>query len=132
MSEAVEDHGHSSSKYVKIWGILLVLLVISFVGPELGIKWLTLVTAFGIAVVKALVVCAYFMHLNIEKKYIWYLITATLLLLLVFFAGVAPDVMKPTGQNWQQLYKEPTYEESQVHHGDHGDDHGDDHSDGGH
>ncbi|QXD24520.1 cytochrome C oxidase subunit IV family protein [Opitutia bacterium ISCC 51] len=132
MSEAVEDHSHSSSKYIKIWGILLVLLVISFVGPELGIKWLTLITAFGIAIVKAFMVCAYFMHMNIEKNYIWYLISATLLLLLVFFAGVAPDVMKPSGQNWEQLYHEPTYEESQVHHGDHGDDHGDDHSDGGH
>ena len=134
MSESAEHHdeSHSSKKYVKIWGILLVLLVISFVGPELGIQWLTLITAFGIAVVKCLMVCAYFMHLNIEKKIVWYVLGATMLLLLVFFAGVAPDVMKPTGQNWEQLYQEPTEEESAVHHGDHGDDHGDGHSDDAH
>ena len=129
MAEAVEDHDHSGKKYVKIWGVLLVLLVVSIIGPELGIKWLTLVTAFGIAIVKAGMVCAYFMHLNIEKKYVWYLLIASMLLLLVFFSGVAPDVMKPSGQNWESLYKEPTKAESEAY-GDHGDDHGDDHSDG--
>ena len=128
MSESAEhNHGdHSGKRYVKIWVILLVLLVISFVGPELGIKWVTLVTAFGIAIVKCLMVCAYFMHLNIEKKVAWYLLGATMLLLLVFFTGVAPDVMKPSGQNWESLYHEPTEEESAVHHDDHGDDHSDD------
>ena len=124
MSDSSEhhDHDHSPRRYVKIWAILLVLLAVSIVGPLAEIKWLTLITAFGIALVKAGMVCAYFMHLNIEKKIAWYLLTATLLLLLVFFTGVAPDVMKPTGQNWESLYHEPTAEESAVHHddGDHG------------
>ena len=56
--------------YVKIWALLLVLLVISILGPMLEIKILTLITAFGIAIVKALLVAAYFMHLNIEKRYV--------------------------------------------------------------
>jgi len=123
MSESAEHHDHAPGRYIKIWAILLVLLFVSIVGPTLGIKWLTLITAFGIALVKAGMVCAYFMHLNIEKKVAWYLLTATLLLLLVFFTGVAPDVMKPEGQNWQSLYHEPTEEESAVHHNDHGDEH---------
>lgn len=124
MSDTAENHhdSHSPKYYVKIWGILLVLLVISLVGPELGIKWLTLITAFGIALVKAGMVCAYFMHMNIEKKYVWYILTATLLLLLVMFTGLAPDIMKPTGQNWENLYHEPTAEEwdAQQAHGDGG------------
>ena len=137
MSDTTENHhdSHPPKYYVKIWGILLVLLVISFVGPELGIKWLTLITAFGIALVKAGMVCAYFMHMNIEKKYVWYILTATLLLLLVMFTGLAPDIMKPTGQNWENLYHEPTADEwnaEQEAHG-HDDSHGGDaHSDGGH
>jgi len=94
---------HAHPNYVKIWGILLVLLAVSVTGPMLGSLWITLVAAFGIAVVKALMVAAYFMHLNIEKTYIKYLLIGLLLLLLVFFAGVAPDVMKRAGQNWQHV-----------------------------
>jgi caa(3)-type oxidase subunit IV len=80
MSDTAEHHhdSHPPKYYVKIWGFLLILLVISFVGPELGIKWLTLITAFGIALVKAGMVCAYFMHMNIEKKYVWYILTAVI------------------------------------------------------
>lgn len=87
-------------KYVKIYLVLLVLLVISILGPTLEIRVITLITAFGIAIIKALMVCAYFMHLNIEKRFIWYLLYAFLLLVGVFFTGVATDVMRPTGRNW--------------------------------
>ena len=59
---------HAHPNYVKIWVLLLVLLVVSIIGPELGIPWLTLLTAFGIALVKTYYVAAYFMHLNFEKK----------------------------------------------------------------
>jgi caa(3)-type oxidase subunit IV len=92
---------HAHPNYVKIWAILVVLLVASILGPMLGMPWLTLVTAFGIAVVKALMVAAYFMHLNIEKTYVKYLLLILLTLMLVLFAGVSPDVMKRAGQNWR-------------------------------
>jgi len=129
MPEAAEHHenqeGHGPGWYVKIWVILLVLLALSIVGPLAEIKWLTLITAFGIALVKAGMVCAYFMHLNIEKKLAWYILFATLLLLLVFFTGIAPDVMKPEGQNWKSLYVEPTEAEVDAHLYEHGDGHAD-------
>ena len=67
MSEHVE---HGPRHYVKIYIVLLVLFVVSLIGPEIGIRWLTLITAFGIAVVKALLVASHFMQLNIEKKLI--------------------------------------------------------------
>lgn len=86
--------------YIKIWLLLLVLLVISILGPMLEIKILTLITAFGIAIVKALLVAAYFMHLNIEKRYVWYLLITMLLMVGLFFAGTASDIMKPDGRNW--------------------------------
>ena len=95
-------HDVSDQHYVKIWGILLVLLVISICGPMLEIKVVTLITAFGIAIVKAWIVASYFMHLNIEKKYITYMLLLMLIMLGVFFFGTAVDVMKFEGQNWKK------------------------------
>lgn len=97
---AHQDEHHGPQFYVKIWGILLVLLVISIVGPMLEHRVLTLITAFGIAVVKALIVAAYFMHLKVEKKYIWYMLYSMLLMVALFFLGTASDTMKTDGANW--------------------------------
>ena len=70
MSDHAEEHG--DSHYIKIYFILLALLVVSFIGPEAGIQWLTLVTAFGIAVVKAYMVAVHFMHINLTPRYVIY------------------------------------------------------------
>jgi caa(3)-type oxidase subunit IV len=94
-----EEH-HGPGYYVKIYWVLLVLLVVSIVGPELGNRTLTLITAFGIAIVKALMVAAYFMHLKVEKKYIWYMLYSMLLMVFLFFLGTAADTMKSDGENW--------------------------------
>jgi caa(3)-type oxidase subunit IV len=86
--------------YRKIYITLLVLLVISVAGPFLGIKWITLITAFGIALVKANLVVQNFMHLKWEKRIMkWTLATSLVLMLMLFFA-VAPDVMRHDGRNW--------------------------------
>lgn len=100
MSEEHSEHSHPN--YVKIWAILLVLLIISVLGPMIGIKAVTLVTAFGIAIVKALMVAAYFMHLNVEKKIAWYILFAAVAFLAVCFFGIAPDVMNKEGANWKK------------------------------
>jgi caa(3)-type oxidase subunit IV len=117
MSEEHSEHSHTN--YVKIWAILLVLLIISVLGPEIGIKSVTLVTAFGIAIVKALMVAAYFMHLNIEKRIAWYILFAAVAFLAVCFYGIAPDVMNKEGTNWKRNIPEhiahPT-EEGGAHH----------------
>ncbi len=97
MSEHVEHN------YVKIWGILIVLLIISLIGPEFGIQWLTLVTAFGIAFVKAGLVIKYFMHLTVEKKIAQYILIACLAMMALMFFGIAPDVMNHEGQNWENV-----------------------------
>ncbi|HKU43600.1 MAG TPA: cytochrome C oxidase subunit IV family protein [Polyangiales bacterium] len=93
--------------YTKIYVQLLVLFLVSVMGPVLGdilhSKAIVLVTAFGIAVVKAYLVCAHFMHLNIEKKYIGYLLTTTVVFMFLFYAGVSPDVMEHHGRNWENV-----------------------------
>jgi caa(3)-type oxidase subunit IV len=107
---------HTHPPYVKIWAILVVLLIASVVGPMIGIPWLTLVTAFGIAVVKALMVAAWFMHLNIEKTFVKYLLLLILALVVVFWAGVYPDVQKPQGQNWTHQRPAPVAGQTQGGH----------------
>ena len=67
----------------------------------------TLITAFGIAIVKAYLVAKNFMHLNIEKKWVVYILGFMLALMLVFFGGVAPDVLEHDGLQWQKTYVEP-------------------------
>ncbi len=88
--------------YVKIWGILLVLLVISIAGPFIGIPAVTLITAFGIAGVKAYLVVKNFMHIDAAQRYVTYLVATALLFMLLFFAGTAPDVMNPEGTLWEK------------------------------
>ena len=96
------DHAHSPGSYVKIWAILVILLTISVIGPMAEIKVITLITAFGIAIVKALMVAAKFMHLNVEKRYIWYLLFTGLLFMFLFFTGISPDIMEAEGANWKK------------------------------
>ena len=86
--------------YIRIWAVLCVLLVISIVGPFLGIRVVTLLTAFGIALVKAYLVARNFMHLNVQPRYVVYLLGTALAFLLLFFSAVAPDVMKTEGTGW--------------------------------
>lgn len=105
MSAHAHPHGHTN--YVKIWAILCGLLVVSVVGPMLGIRVVTLITAFGIAIVKAAMVANYFMHLNIEKRWVTWILLVMVAFMLVFFGGTAPDVLKNQGQRWEKTYVEP-------------------------
>jgi len=108
MSAHAETHvaphggpGHHRN-YVKIWAILTGLLVVSVLGPMVGIRVVTLIAAFGIALVKAYLVAKNFMHLDIEKPIVGWLLAVALILMVVLYAGVAPDVEKSKGQNWEK------------------------------
>ncbi len=139
--------GHNHPSYLKIYIILVVLFAVSVIGPEVApmfgayAKAVVLLTAFGIAIWKAYLVCAYFMHLKFEKVYAPYILLACLSLLFVFFFGTATDAMFSNGHNWfKDLDEEAMVKEAEARsyvlnkdsHGDHGD-HGhgahDDHGD---
>jgi len=94
-----EDHVHHGN-YVKIWAILVVLLIISVLGPLTGIRLLVLFAAFGIAVIKAYMVAKNFMHVNVERRWVKYLLITCLAFLAILFAGVAPDIMRHQGLHW--------------------------------
>ena len=96
-----EEHTHHPN-YLKIWAILVVLLAISVAGPMLGIRSVTLLTAFGIAIVKAYLVAKNFMHIGNAQRYVTYIMATVLVFMLLLFSAAAPDVMKPTGANWEK------------------------------
>ena len=97
---STEEFQHPN--YVKIWAILCGLLVVSVAGPFLEIQVVTLITAFGVAVVKAYLVAANFMHLKFEKPIAIYIIATALVFMLLFFFGAAPDVMNSEGTLWEK------------------------------
>ena len=96
-------HAHGPHRnYVKIWAILVVLLVVSVIGPMLGIRWVMLVTAFGVALVKAYMVAKNFMHLDIEKPIVHWILLVALALMVLLYGALAPDVQKGAGQGWKK------------------------------
>jgi caa(3)-type oxidase subunit IV len=100
-AQAHGAHGHHRN-YVKIWAILMVLLVVSVVGPMTGIRWVMLVTAFGVAAVKAFIVAKNFMHLDVEKPIIQWSLALAVVFMVLMYAGIAPDVQKSEGQRWKK------------------------------
>ena len=107
---------HSHPSYLKIYLLLLVLFLVSVAGPEVAEYFhltgvtrmmVVLVTAFGIALVKAYYVLAYFMHLKFEKIYAPYILLSMVAIMFLLFFGVATDTMKSEGHNWTKSYEEP-------------------------
>lgn len=99
MSSDPQPHTHHPN-YVKIWAILVALLVASVLGSMVRVHLIVLIAAFGVAIVKAFLVAKNFMHVNVEKRWVPYLLIVCLLFVGVLFAGVAPDVMKHSGLHW--------------------------------
>jgi caa(3)-type oxidase subunit IV len=96
------DDGHHVN-YFKIYATLVVLFLISVAGPELGIRWVTLITAFGIAVVKANLVINNFMHLKWEKRLMKWMLATSVILMFLMVAGISPDVLNHEGRNWENV-----------------------------
>ncbi len=112
-----EDKGLFGNHYVRVYVLLLVLLAVSIVGPVVGGALnrqvdvfgmqfglgivITLTTAFGIAVIKAWLVIKNFMHLTIERVMPKLFLAASVLLLALFWGGVAPDVQNHEGRLWE-------------------------------
>ncbi|MBM4382248.1 MAG: hypothetical protein FJ091_02650 [Deltaproteobacteria bacterium] len=108
-----DAHADHEKHYFRVWVLLLVLLIISFLGPIVGValhdrgaistslaRNITLLTAFGIAIYKAWLVAKNFMHVTVQPKFVMYMLGTVLVFMLLFYAGTAPDVMEHEGANW--------------------------------
>jgi hypothetical protein len=58
--------------------------------------------------------------LNIEKRYIGYLLTTTLVFMFLFYAGVSPDVMEHHGRNWKNIAAQGEVKRALKEHSEHG------------
>ena len=108
MGVPTEEHVAHHPNYVKVWAVLVVLLLVSLVGSRSHVRTVVLVAAFGVAVAKAYLVAKNFMHVTIEKRWVPYLLVMCLLFVAILFAGVAPDVMKHSGENWNKNLTGPS------------------------
>ena len=101
---------------MKIWAILVVLLVVSVIGPMLGIRVVMLLTAFGVALVKAYLVAKNFMHLNVEKPIVHWMLGVALLLMVLLYAGAR--ARRPEGHrasNWKKDAGIPLHSARRAH-----------------
>lgn len=89
--------------YLLIWAVLVTLFVVSVTFNLFSSIVVGVVFAFFIAIIKTLMVAAWFMHLNVEQKWVWVMLLTGLLVVFVMWMGIAPDVMETEGVNWYKL-----------------------------
>ena len=94
MSEAQ----HRPVNSVAIWGVLVAALALSLVLGVLAPSPLTIAIIFVIAAVKAYLVLAYFVHLSVEPRFIKVIVASILLLLVVLYIGLVPDILVVYGR----------------------------------
>ena len=102
-----DEHGHGLAHIspwqtlVKIWVILMVLTILTVMATWVNLGALNIFIALGIAVIKAVLVVMYFMHLKYDKPFNTYIFTFCLAF-VAFFLGMlmldtkeyAPEIEK--------------------------------------
>ena len=85
---------HIRPNYVAVWAWLILLLIISLAAVYLPFsQTATTVMIFVVAVVKAALVAAYFMHLRFEKRLIRAIAIIPVLLFLGMTLTLFPDIV---------------------------------------
>ena len=84
---------HSHPNYVAIWGVLVTALLVSVLMGYMNLPVLTAVLIFSVAIFKAYLVIAYFMHLKLEPFFIVAILVTGLACLYCLFFGLVPDIV---------------------------------------
>jgi len=93
--EAHDDHGHEVtplSTYMKVYGALLVLTVLTVAVSFVDLGSVSFLAAMIVAVAKAAVVAAYFMHLKYDDKLYTLAFGAGILFVALFFTFTYMDL----------------------------------------
>jgi cytochrome c oxidase subunit 4 len=90
-----EDHaGPSVQAYLVIFGALSIFTAISFVvNATVGRNTTGMLIILAVAVVKAILVGLYFMHLVVDWGKLYYLIFPTFILAAMFITVLLPDIV---------------------------------------
>lgn len=91
---AGEAHEESMTTNTIVFVLLLVLLVATFVAYKMDLgSTPNLIIALVIAVIKASMVLAVFMHVRLSSRLVWIFATAAFLWLIIMIAGFENDYM---------------------------------------
>ncbi len=85
------EHGHP--RYVRIWVWLVAALGVSILVGEMTVPVVAAVLIFTIAIVKAYMVVAYYMHVRFEPLFVTLILGAAVVCLYFLFFGLVPDVV---------------------------------------
>lgn len=101
-SHGHEEHEHHvlpASTYYKVFGALMVLLIVTllvyffdvtkYLGPSFG--WLSIIIAMSVAVVKAVLVILFFMHVKYSTKMVWIFSGASFVFVGILFLLTMSD-----------------------------------------
>lgn len=88
---AGETHGPSN---VIIWIYLVILAIVSVFASSLMPSPINTVVVFALAVAKAVLVLLYFMHLRVERIFIHSLFFIPLVLVIILYIGLMPDILR--------------------------------------
>ncbi len=84
--------------YVAIWKILVAALVVSLLLAHWKMPRLAAALIFSVAIAKAALVAAYYMHLKFEPRFVVLAVISGLLCLLILFAGLSLDMVHVYGK----------------------------------
>ncbi len=84
---------HAHPNYIAIWSILLFAMLVSVLLGELEIPGFTTTLIFTIAIVKAYLVAAHFMHIKSEPRFVVLILASAAACLYFLFIGLAPDTV---------------------------------------
>jgi cytochrome c oxidase subunit 4 len=95
----------SKKTYVVVWASLLVLLAVTVLVSYIHLGWFNAAAAVGIAVIKALIIILYFMHVRYSPKLLWVFVGAGFFWLGILFVLTMSDYFTraylPTPSVWQ-------------------------------
>ena len=109
MSEAMttEEHIHSEWFYVQIFFALLVLLAITVGAAYIDLGFLNVVIAITIAVIKAVLVVLYFMHVRDKSRLTWVFAGAAFFWLIILLSLAMTDYGSrswlPPATGWESM-----------------------------
>ncbi len=84
--------------YVAIWKILVAALIVSLLLAHWKMPRFGAALIFTVAIVKAVLVAAYYMHLKFEPRFVVLVVICALLCLVILFAGLSLDIIHVYGK----------------------------------
>lgn len=88
----MSEHQDQTRKYIILWAVLLAALVVSLVVGEVSTSTAAIAFIFAVALVKAWLVVAYYMHLAFEPWIHKVVVSCAILATFIFYGGVYTDV----------------------------------------